>query len=83
MSNVVESTVVVVPVTVKSPVTVTFANCTLSSVLSPKSTADAATPLVVNATSPCAPDDKEEPEINPCPSLNAICTSDPVGPATQ
>ena len=44
-------------------------NVTLSVVCSPKSTAVAATPLVVNATSPCAAEAIDEPETIPAPKV--------------
>lgn len=75
--NVVESTVVVVPLTVKSPLSVRLTNSTLSSVLSPKSTAVAATPFVVSATAPCAAEAMDEPETIPAANpATAVADSD-------
>ena len=53
------------PVTVIAPFTVKPANVGESEDCKPKSTAEAATPLVVNVTSPCAAEDRDEPEISP------------------
>ena len=56
------------PLTPKSSVNVPSANLTSSSVFKPKSTAVAASPLVVRVTSPCADDAIDDAETIPAPN---------------